>query len=158
MIGKTVVVTGAAKRVGRSIARELHAAGANILIHYRTAIVDAEAIGLLFGCSSFEGADWPAHAPALALLRNHLAPAQWMPGPKAAEIFDFASQLRETPVDLRAAMQSLPPLLRTYLAMAGWVSDHAVLDRALDTLHVFTAVEIAKIPPARARALRAISE
>jgi len=44
VIGKTVVVTGAAKRVGRSIARELHAAGANILIHYRTAIVDAEAI------------------------------------------------------------------------------------------------------------------
>ena len=121
-------------------------------------IVDAEAIGLLFGCSSFEGADWPAHAPALALLRNHLAPAQWMPGQKAAQVFDFASQLRDTAVDLRAAMQSLPPLLRTYLAMAGWVSDHAVLDRALDTLHVFTAVEIAKIPPARARALRAISE
>ena len=44
-------------------------------------IVDAEAIGLLFGCSSFEGADWPTHAPALALLRNHLAPAQWMPQP-----------------------------------------------------------------------------
>jgi pteridine reductase len=44
VIGKTVVVTGAAKRVGRSIARELHATGANILIHYRTAMADAEAI------------------------------------------------------------------------------------------------------------------
>lgn len=37
MIGKTVLVTGAAKRVGRSIARELHAAGANIVVHYRHA-------------------------------------------------------------------------------------------------------------------------
>ena len=36
MIGKTVLVTGAAKRVGRSISRELHAAGANIMVHYRT--------------------------------------------------------------------------------------------------------------------------
>jgi pteridine reductase len=44
VIGKTVVITGAAKRVGRSIARELHAAGANILVHYRTAVADAEAI------------------------------------------------------------------------------------------------------------------
>ena len=44
MIGKTVLVTGAAKRVGRSIARELHAAGANIMVHYRTAVTDAEAI------------------------------------------------------------------------------------------------------------------
>jgi hypothetical protein len=38
------------------------------------------------------------------------------------------------------------------------VSDHAVCDDDLDTLHVFTAVEIAKIPPARARALRLIAE
>jgi hypothetical protein len=33
-----------------------------------------------------------------------------------------------------------------------------VIDHQLDTLHVFTAVEIEKIPPARARALRAIFE
>lgn len=44
MIGKTVLVTGAAKRVGRSIARELHAAGANIVVHYRSALPAAEAI------------------------------------------------------------------------------------------------------------------
>jgi pteridine reductase len=44
VIGKTVLVTGAAKRVGRSIARELHAAGANIMLHYRTAAEAAEAI------------------------------------------------------------------------------------------------------------------
>lgn len=43
MIGKTVLVTGAAKRVGRSIARELHAAGANVMLHYRSAVVAAEA-------------------------------------------------------------------------------------------------------------------
>ena len=44
MIGKTVLVTGAAKRVGRSIARELHAAGANIMVHYRSAMAEAEAM------------------------------------------------------------------------------------------------------------------
>lgn len=42
MIGKTVLVTGAAKRVGRSIAHELHAAGANIMVHYRSAQEAAE--------------------------------------------------------------------------------------------------------------------
>ncbi len=54
-----------------------------------------------------------------------------------------------------AEKRPMPPLLRTYLAMGGWVSDHAVIDRALHTLHVLTVVEIAKIPPARAKALRA---
>ena len=44
MIGKTVLITGAAKRVGRSIARELHDAGANIVVHYRAA---ADAANLL---------------------------------------------------------------------------------------------------------------
>jgi pteridine reductase len=46
VIGKTVVVTGAAKRVGRSIARELHATGANIVVHYRTALAEATAIAV----------------------------------------------------------------------------------------------------------------
>ena len=37
MIGKTVLITGAARRLGRAIALDLHAAGANIVLHYRTA-------------------------------------------------------------------------------------------------------------------------
>ena len=120
--------------------------------------VDSAQVSLLFGCSSFEGADWQPHVMALALLRGHLAPPPWEPFENAAEIFRFASALQDLPLDLRDALQALPPLLRTYLALGGWVSNHAVIDRQLDTLHVFTAVEIAKLPPARARALRAIAE
>ena len=115
-----------------------------------TRLVDAWGAGLLFGCSSFDGADPTRHAPALSRLRASLAPSRWMPGRKAAETVDFA-----LPV---AGTAALPPLLRTYLAMGGWVSDHAVLDRALNTLHVFTGLEIAAIPPVRARALRAIAQ
>lgn len=44
MIGKTVLVTGAAKRVGRAIALELHAAGACVMLHYRSAAAEAEAL------------------------------------------------------------------------------------------------------------------
>jgi putative hemolysin len=51
----------------------------------------------------------------------------------------------------------MPPLLRTYLMMGGWVSDHAVIDRQMGTLHVFTGVEIRAIPAARARMLRALA-
>jgi len=42
VIGKTVLVTGAAKRVGHSIACELHAAGASVMVHYRTATAEAD--------------------------------------------------------------------------------------------------------------------
>jgi len=121
-----------------------------------TRIVDAGGVKLLFGCSSFDGADPGRHQAALGLLRNHTSPAQWAPRPQAAEIHRY-SDASEPPTLTRAAITGLPPLLRSYLAMGGWVSDHAVIDRSLDTLHVFTAVEIDRIPPARARALRAVA-
>jgi pteridine reductase len=39
--GKTVLITGGARRVGAAIARALHAAGANLAIHFRTSAHDA---------------------------------------------------------------------------------------------------------------------
>jgi pteridine reductase len=44
MQGKTVLVTGGAKRVGAAIVRRLHAAGANIVIHYRSSQDEALAL------------------------------------------------------------------------------------------------------------------
>jgi pteridine reductase len=35
LAGKTILITGGARRIGAAIARQLHAAGANILIHFR---------------------------------------------------------------------------------------------------------------------------
>jgi len=42
--GKAALITGAARRVGAAIARKLHAAGANIVLHYRSSGEAAEAI------------------------------------------------------------------------------------------------------------------
>jgi pteridine reductase len=44
LTGKTVLITGGAKRVGAAIARTLHGAGANLAIHYRKSARDAEAL------------------------------------------------------------------------------------------------------------------
>jgi pteridine reductase len=44
LTGKTVVITGAARRVGATIARVLHEAGANLVVHYRSSARDAEAL------------------------------------------------------------------------------------------------------------------
>lgn len=117
-----------------------------------TRVVDSEGVALLFGCSSFAGVDPAAHADAFAALAaGHLAPERLRPGPATAE----RVALQAGPHDARRALAQLPPLLRTYLAMGGWVSDHAVIDRDLGTIHVCTGVEIAAIPPVRARLLRA---
>jgi len=36
--GKVILITGSAKRVGAAISRRLHAAGANLMLHYRSSV------------------------------------------------------------------------------------------------------------------------
>nr|WP_090220038.1 GNAT family N-acetyltransferase [Litoreibacter janthinus] len=123
-----------------------------------TRYVDEAGIEMLFGCSSFKGTSEEAYLDAFSLLKErHLAPKRWLPRVKAPSVFPFARKLRLRRPDLKAAMKAMPPLLRTYLMMGGWVSDHAVVDRDLNTLHVFTGLEIRAIPPARKKLLRAVA-
>jgi len=42
--GKTALVTGAWRRIGAAIARELHAAGANLVLHYRGGEAEVDAL------------------------------------------------------------------------------------------------------------------
>ncbi|HMW57386.1 MAG: pteridine reductase [Candidatus Accumulibacter sp.] len=60
MNGKTILITGAAKRLGAAIARELHAAGASIMVHYRQASAAAAALV----------AELNAHRPSSAACRQ----------------------------------------------------------------------------------------
>lgn len=122
-----------------------------------TAYVDQNKVEMLFGCSSFAGTETGEYLDAFAMLKHrHLAPKRWLPRVKAPDVFRFAARLRRRP-DAKKAMLRMPPLLRTYLMMGGWVSDHAVVDRHMNTLHVFTGLEIGAIPPARKRLLRALA-
>ncbi len=117
-----------------------------------TRLVDAGDVRVLFGCSSFAGTDPSRYGGAFAQLAAHyLGPTALRPAPRAAEIVCFDK-------NAVGGVTPLPPLLRTYLAMGGWVGDHAVIDRTLNTLHVFTCLEVAKVPPNRARALRALAQ
>ena len=43
-IGKTVLITGAAKRIGAALARDLHSCGMNIVIHYNSSAQEAKSL------------------------------------------------------------------------------------------------------------------
>ena len=117
-----------------------------------TQIVDAQGIRFLFGCTSFAGTDPAAYGRVFKRLRtNHLGPAHLRPTPKVAEAIALAT------IPPRGS-DPMPPLLRTYLAMGGWVGEHAVIDRAMNTMHVFTCLAVDNVPPVRARSLRALAE
>lgn len=118
-----------------------------------TDFVERHAVQFLFGCSSFAGPTPGQHAKAFAYLRtNHLAPDTWMPGARSQSVFKLANSVASQKVQ-----KNLPALLRTYLLMGGRVSDHAVHDPELDTLVVFTGVEVDLIPKKRAELLRQLA-
>jgi len=122
-----------------------------------TVLIDRAGVGFLFGCMSFPGADPARHRPALAhLAARHLAPPDWRPG-AGANVETLRLDDAGPAPDPRTGLSALPPLMRSYLAMGARVGAQAVIDRDLDTLHVFTGLDVARVPAARARALRAVA-
>lgn len=117
--------------------------------------VDDEKVGMLFGCSSFEGTDANRWRRSFSMLsQKYLGPKQLLPTRRSGGVVDFDKFSSTDELSKRNKNSNLPPLLNLYLAMGGWVSDHAVIDHDLETIHVFTGLEIAKIPPGRARFMR----
>lgn len=74
LAGKSALVTGASRRIGAEITRQLHAAGAQVGIHYRKSEADAKALcnqlnELRDESAAIFGADL-AQIPALSQLMN----------------------------------------------------------------------------------------
>lgn len=98
-------------------------------------------IDLMFGCASLPGTDLDALAPQLSYLHaNHLAPPALRPR---------ALPARHAPMDrmalgaaeTRAALNALPPLIKGYLRLGGFVGDGAVIDTQFNTTDVCIVVK-----------------
>ena len=110
---------------------------------------------MLIGCASFRKAEPERHASALAYLAaHHTGPEHLRPGRGSGQVMALPAPVSGTST---TGLRQVPALLRLYLGLGGWVSDHAVIDSELDTLHVFTAVDVTAIPPARLRALQLLA-
>ena len=120
---------------------------------YLANCIKLKKIAFIFGCSSFEGTDQNKYTDSFAVLQlRHLGPKNLLPSIKSPAVFKFAKVLKADP-NFKIAILKMPSLLRAYLLMGGWVSDHAVIDKKLNTLHVFTGLEVSKIPNAKRRFL-----
>lgn len=98
-------------------------------------------IDLMFGCASLPGTDPDALALELTYLyHNHLAPPALRP---RALPDRFVEMRRERPefLDPRRAQALLPPLVKGYLRLGGFVGDGAVIDRQFNTTDVAVVVK-----------------
>jgi putative hemolysin len=103
----------------------------------------AKDIKLMFGCASFHGVNVKEHHHALSYLYHyHLAPEDIRPRALPAHYTNMNLMPKEEVVP-RAAITSLPPLIKGYLRLNGMVGDGAVLDYAYNTCDVSIVVQTA---------------
>lgn len=97
-------------------------------------------IGVLFGCASFPGTDPAEHRVALSYLyHRHLAPPEY----RARALPGRYVSMNMLPADLideKRAFLSLPPLIKGYLRLGGFVGDGAVVDPQFGTVDVSVVV------------------
>jgi putative hemolysin len=98
-------------------------------------------VDLMFGCASLHGTDPDELAPELTYLAtHHLAPEAIRP---RALDDQYVNMLRCDPdtLDERQALLRLPPLIKGYLRLGGFVGDGAVIDRQFNTTDIAVVVQ-----------------
>jgi putative hemolysin len=97
-------------------------------------------IALMFGCASLHGTDPDALAVPLSYLgHHHLAPPELRP----RALPDRYVEMRRLPRDAFApakALPDVPPLIKGYLRLGGFVGDGAVIDHQFNTTDVCIVV------------------
>ena len=98
-------------------------------------------ISLMFGCASLPGTDLDVLAPQLSYLHaNHLAPPALRPR-ALAERHVAMDRMPIGALDVKATLIALPPLVKGYLRLGGFVGDGAVIDHQFNTTDVCIVVK-----------------
>lgn len=93
-------------------------------------------VKFLFGCASFHGTDPQAHANELSFLyHNHLAPEEFRPM-ALPDVYTKMDLVDPDIIDTKAVIKNLPPLIKGYLRIGGFVGDGAFIDNSFGTTDV----------------------
>lgn len=142
-IANLLAFPGGILEVGRSCIDENHRTGATMQLLWRgiAEYVLAHDIGLLFGCASLPGVDPDRLAlPLSYLYHHHLAP----PALRAWALPNRYVAMNRTPpegVAPQRALRILPPLIKGYLRLGGFVGEGAVIDHDFGTTDVCVVVK-----------------
>jgi putative hemolysin len=98
-------------------------------------------IALMFGCASLPGTDLEALAASLSYLYHyHLAPPALRARARPERFVDMR-RLDPAALDPHRMLAALPPLIKGYLRVGGFVGDGAVIDEQFNTTDVCIVVK-----------------
>ena len=98
-------------------------------------------IGLMFGCASLPGTNVARLRTPLAYLHHHhLAPPELRPRAVDSRYVEMDLVAKEE-IDAHQAIAEMPPLIKGYLRLGGFVGDGAVIDTQFGTTDVCVIVK-----------------
>ena len=142
-IGPLMRFPGRVLELGRSCVDRHYRGRAAMQLLWRgiAAYVFHHRIDLMFGCASLPGTEPDRLAPELTYLYlNHLAPPALRPR-ALAHLHVEMRRSEPDALDARKAMSGLPPLVKGYLRLGGFVGDGAVIDSQFNTTDVVVVVK-----------------
>lgn len=142
-IAPLLAFPGQVMELGRSCVAEAYRTRGTLQLLWRgiAAYVFRHRIDLMFGCASLPGTDLEALATQLTYLHaNHLAPPALRPRALPGR-FVAMDRLDPAGLDMKAAMIALPPLIKGYLRLGGFVGEGAVIDDQFNTTDVCVVVK-----------------
>jgi putative hemolysin len=142
-IGPLVRFPGRVLELGRSCVDAAYRSRIAMQLLWRgiAAYVFHHQIDLMFGCASLPGTDPDALALELTYLyQNHLAPPALRPRALPHRFVEMR-RLRADTLDSRRVMGQLPPLIKGYLRLGGFIGDGAVIDHQFNTTDVAVVVK-----------------
>lgn len=146
-IAPIIAADGDILEMGRSCIDAEHRTRSAMQLLWRgvTAYVLGHNIRFLFGCASLHGTDTARMAVPLSYLwHNHLAPER-LRATALPERYVSMNLMPAADIEVKKAVRFLPPMIRGYLRLGGWVGDGAVIDHEFNTVDVFVLVEMDKV-------------
>jgi len=142
-IGKLIAYPGEILELGRSCIDADYRNGQTMQILWR-GIADyvlGHKIQLMFGCASLPGTNPDDLATSLSYLyHHHLAPPALRPKAVAGRYIAM-DRIPASQIERRRELRMLPPLIKGYLRLGGFVGDGAVVDYDFGTTDVCVIVK-----------------
>jgi putative hemolysin len=102
-------------------------------------------LDVMFGCASLEGTDPDRLAMVLSFLHHFAAaPEPWRARALPHRYVEM-NRLPKEAIDPKAALHELPPLLKGYLRLGGYVGEGAVIDHQFGTTDVLIVLPVSAI-------------
>ncbi|MGB0919838.1 MAG: GNAT family N-acetyltransferase [Alphaproteobacteria bacterium] len=133
--------------LGRSCVAKEYRSNSTIQLLWRgiTAYVLHHRIGLMFGCASLEGTDPDKLALPLSFLHHNFGGEPPFYVRALPDQYVEMNRMAKDDIDMKAALKTLPPLVKGYLRLGCFIGDGAVVDEQFGTTDVCIILPVERI-------------